>query len=186
VAAAVFVAGSFMAWFLWTQQARPKAFHVPVYHPPVATILSGAAAILLLALAASLVRRTGCTARSEPAPRPWLLILMALFLGLPWYGLMVLVFGPAQEFPLLLPMAGAMIWAAGLFLLIRHWAISNRWQDAHRWALCFGALLVCIIGGFLGASTFSQLDLIGKSILNALGIAGMILLRANLARRLKV
>jgi len=33
----VFILGSFMAWFLWIKQARPNAFHVPDYHPPLAT-----------------------------------------------------------------------------------------------------------------------------------------------------
>ena len=182
-AGAVFVFGSFAAWFLWTQQARPNAFHVPAYHPPVVTVISGLAAILLLIVAAYLVRRAGRTSCPGIPPRPWIGVITAFLLGLPWYALMVLVFGPVRELPLLVPMVGAVIWSAGLFLLIRHWARKSGWQDLHRWALCFGALLVCITGGFLGASTFSRLDLLAKIILNVLGIACMVLLAARIEKR---
>jgi hypothetical protein len=179
---AVFIIGSFMAWFAWTQQARPNAFHVPVYHPPLVTVMSGLAAILLLVLAAYLVRRAGRTSCSGAPPHPWIVVITAFLLGLPWYALMVLVFGPARELPLLVSMATAVIWAAGVFLLIRHWALNSGWQDLHRWSLCFGALLVCVTGGFLAAGTFSRLDLVGKIILNVVGIACMVLLAVRVAK----
>src|SRR5262249_61681095 len=72
VASAVFVVGSFIAWFLWTQQARPNVFHVPVYNPPLVTVLIGALAIVLLAGAAYAVRGSGRapTARVPPRPGP--------------------------------------------------------------------------------------------------------------------
>ena len=180
---AVFAIGSFMAWFLWTQQARPNAFHVPVYHPPLFTIMTGLAVILLLVVAAYLVRRAGRTSCSGIPPHPWIVAIMSFWLGLPWYGLMVLVFGPVRELRLLVPMAGAALWAAGLFLLVRYWALKTGWHDLHRWALCFGAVLVCITGGFLGASTYSRFDLIGKIILNGLGIACMVELAARVKKR---
>jgi hypothetical protein len=183
ISSVIFVLGSFMAWFLWTQQARPNVFHVPVYHPPLVTILAGAATILLLVVTAYLVRRDRRTFRAEILPQPWVVAITAYLLGLPWYGLMVLVFGPVRELQLLIPILAAVVWAAGLFFLIRKWALSSGWQDSHRWALCFGALLVCMTGGFLGASTFSRLDLLGKIILNVLGIAGMVLLAARIATR---
>jgi hypothetical protein len=181
--AAIFFVGSFLAWFLWTQQARPNAFHVPVFHPPLLTILSGLAAILVLAYVAYLVRRHGCDSRSSTPPHPWIVAATAFLLGLPWYALMALVFGPVRQLSLLVPMFGAAIWALGLFLLVRKWALSVRWQDLHRWALCFGALLVCITGGFLGASGFSKFDLYGKIVLNILGIGLMLLLRFRIAKR---
>lgn len=33
IVAAFFVLGSFLAWFSWTQIARPKVFHVLTYNP---------------------------------------------------------------------------------------------------------------------------------------------------------
>lgn len=183
VAGIVFLLGAFMAWFLWTQQARPNAFHVPVYHPPLPALLSGGAAILLLGTVAYLVRGAGLTVRTGPAPHPAFVVLATVVLGLPWYGLMVLVFSPVRDIPLRLPLLVAVSWAAGAFLVVRRWALKSGWGDGHRWALCFGALLVCITGGFLGASTFSRLDLVGKIMLNLLGVAGMAGLAARIAQR---
>jgi hypothetical protein len=183
VAGAVFTVGSFIAWFLWTQQARPKTFHVPVYRPPVATVLSGLAVILGLIVVAYLARRSGGRTYPGSVPQVWIVVLAAFGLGLPWYGLMVLVFGPVRDLPLVIPMVCAVIWAAGAFFLIRYWALKTLWRDGHRWGLCFGALLVCIAGGFLGVSTFSRFDLVGKTVLNVLGIAGMGLLGARIAKR---
>jgi len=178
----VFVMGSFMAWFLWTQQARPSVFHVPVYHPPGLTVVSGIAMILLLALAAYRFRSEGRIFAGTP-PAVWIVVIGTFVLGLPWYGLMVLVFGPVRELPLLMPMAGAVIWALGLFLLVRHWALKSGWSDMHRWAVCFGALLVCITGGFLGAGSFSRMDLAAKIVLNVIGIGSMVILAVKIGNR---
>lgn len=183
LAGVFFALGSFLAWLLWTQLARPNAFHVPIYHPPPAALVAGLAAILMLVTAAYFARRAGRTVCPGPVPRPELVLLAAVGLGLPWYGLMVLIFSPVASPPLLLPLLGAVIWAAGMFLIVRHWALKSAWQDRHRCALCFGALLVCITGGFLGASTYSRFDLIGKIVLNVLGVAGMTVLAARIAKR---
>ena len=183
VCGAVFILGSFIAWFAWTQQARPNAFHVPPYHPPALTVISGLAVILLLVVAAYSARRAGRRPRSGTPPQPWIMVIGTMLLGLPWYCLMVLVFGPVRELPILVPMFAAVIWATGLYLLVRNWALKSEWQDLHRWALCFGALLVCMTGGFLGASTFSRLDLLGKIILNLLGSACMVVLAASIKKR---
>ena len=44
ISMALFLAGSIIAWYGWTQQARPRLHAVP-YHPPVILILLGFAAI---------------------------------------------------------------------------------------------------------------------------------------------
>src|SRR5882757_10024342 len=61
----VFILGSLMAWFLWIKQARPKAFHVPDYHPPLATFVVGIAAIVAFVLIGYWLR----TLRAEPTSR---------------------------------------------------------------------------------------------------------------------
>jgi len=92
----------------------------------------------------------------------------ALLLSLPWYALMVLIFGPAREIPLLVPIGLATALTAGVFFLLKQWALKSEWQDLHRWALCLGALLVCMLGGFLGAGTWPLLDTVAKAILKML------------------
>ena len=183
VASLVFLVGSLLAWFLWTQQARPHAFHVPVYHPPLATVLSGLSGIVLLAAAAYLLRRSWRTPSPGAPPHPWVVATAALLLGLPWYALMVLIFGPAREIPLLVPIGLATAWTAGVFLLLKHWALKCEWQEIHRWALCLGALLVCMLGGFLGAGTWPLLDTVAKAILNLLAVVYMAHLGTRIARR---
>ena len=44
----------------------------------------------------------------------------------------------------------------------------------HRWALCFGAMLVCMTGGFLGASAWPLIDVVAKGVFNLIAIAWMI------------
>jgi hypothetical protein len=183
VASVVFLAGSFLAWFLWTQRARPLMFHVPVYQPPTATVLAGLIAIVVLAATAYLVRGSWRTASPGTPPRPLVVVAAAIFLGLPWYALMVLVFGPTRQIPLLVTIVIATAWAAAVFFLIKRWSLRSQWQDRHRWALCFGALLVCMTGGFLGASAWPVKDIIAKAVLNLMALVCMADLARRIARR---
>jgi hypothetical protein len=168
VASLVFLVGSFIAWFLWTQRARPMMFHVPVYR---------------LAAGAYVIRHSWRDCLPGRPPPPWALVTIVLLLGLPWYSWMVLVFGPARNLPLLVPVVIGTTWAAGVFLLVRRWSLTSAWQDMHRWALCLGALLVCMIGGFLGASAWSPTDIVAKAVLNVIAVVGMANLAARIARR---
>lgn len=183
VASAVFLFGSFIAWFLWTQRARPLAFHVRVYHPPALTVLVGVLAITLLAVGAYALRKSW----NEPAPgrppRPWIMAATSVLLGFPWYALMALVFGPAFKPPLLVPVVMATAWAGAVFFLIKRWSLTSEWRDMHRWSLCFGALLVCMAGGFLGASSWSSMDIVAKAVLNVIGVVCMARLAVQIARR---
>jgi hypothetical protein len=183
VASAVFLIGSFIAWFSWTQQARPLMFHVGPYHPPVLTLLIGVVAIALLAASAYLARRFWRTPAPGRPPRPWVVATTAILLGLPWYILMVLVFVPPRNLPLLVPVALALVWATGAVLLIKRWSLTTEWWDLHRWALCFGALLVCMTGGFLGAGAWPIMDTIAKAVLNVIAILCMASLALHIKRR---
>ncbi len=183
VSTLVFALGSFVAWFLWTRQARPNAFHVPIYDPPAPALLLGIAAIVLLALAAHALRKVGKTVVQRVPPRPWVVLTAALVLGFPWYLLLSLVFAPHVDVALWVPMALACAWAAFGYLLIRRWASASGWRDLHRWALCFGALLVCMSAGFLGASAWTRLDVVGKAVLNVIAILGMVMLRGRIVKR---
>jgi peptidoglycan/LPS O-acetylase OafA/YrhL len=78
-------------------------------------------------------------------------------------------------------MAIALGWAAGIFFLVRQWALNEQWHDVHRWALCLGALLVCMSGGFLGSSSWPRSDVVAKVVLNLIAVACMV----GLAMRIK-
>lgn len=183
VAGVVFLVGSFIAWFLWTQRARPAVFHVPVFHPPIPTVLLGVFAIAFLAAGAYLVRHSWREPWPGRSPRPWVVATTALLLGLPWYSWMILVFGPARQLPLLVPVVLGTAWAGAAFFLVKRWSLTSAWQEMQRWALCFGALLVCMVGGFLGASAWPLADTVAKAVLNVIAVGCMALLAVRIARR---
>lgn len=183
VSSVAFVVGSFIAWYLWTQMARPNVFHVPAYDPPAVTVLLGFLAIVLLAGWAYAVRRSGPVPAARRALPPWVVALAALLLGFPWYFLMVVVFAPGLTLALWIPMVLACVWGALGFGVVRWLSSGAGWEDRHRWALSLGALLVCMIAGFLGAGSWSRLDTIAKAVMNVIAVAFMLVLRARIARR---
>jgi len=182
----VFLVGSFIAWFSWTQRARPLMFHVPAYHPPMLTVLSGVTAIALLAAGAYLARRCWKEPSLGLPPRPWIVATTATLVGLPWYLLMVPVFTPVIRLPLLVVVGLALVWAGGVFFLIKRWSLTSEWWDMHRWALCLGALIVCMLGGFLGASAWPVVDIVAKAVLNVIGIMCMAGLAARITKHREI
>ncbi len=183
---AAFLFGSFIAWFLWTQNARPNVFHVPKYHPPAVTLALGAAAIVALVVGAYALRRWPVGSGIHAAPPAWTMIPAALLLGFPWYGLLVLVFVPQPKLPLVIPMAAGCIWGFVAFALAFRWTTGAGWSDGHRWALALGALLVCMIGGFLGSNLWSRLDVVAKVVLNVAAIVAMVRLGIRTAKASEV
>jgi hypothetical protein len=182
ISAVLFVLGAYIAWFLWIKQARPKAFHVPDYHPPVATFVVGVAAIVAFILVAYRLR----TLRSEPASRRapgiWRVALTTVGLVLPWYVLLVLIFIP-KPVPAWPALIAGLAWAGLAIFVIRRWSSSSGWQDMHRWALSFGALFSSMTAGFLGSSLWPRMDVIGKVILNIIAVVGMIALARSIRQR---
>jgi uncharacterized membrane protein YcfT len=67
------------------------------------------------------------------------------------------------------------------FFLVRYWSASPAWQDTHRLALIFGALLANMLAGFWVSGVALPADLIGKLVLNVIAV----LLLAYLGRKLR-
>jgi len=178
----VFILGSFMAWFLWIKQARPNAFHVPDYHPPLATFAVGIAAIVALVFLGYWLRTLRAEPASRRAPRVSRIVLTTMALIFPWYILMALLFIP-RPIPTWSPVVAGVAWAALAIFVIRRWSSASGWQDMHRWALSFGALLSMMAAGFLGSSLWPRMDVIAKVILNIIAVAGMIGLARSIRRR---
>jgi hypothetical protein len=81
-------------------------------------------------------------------------------------------------------MAAGIAWAALAFFVIKRWVTSSGWGDVHRWSLGSSAILVCMVAGFLGSSTWSRMDIIGKVVLNVIAVVLLLLLgRSIVARR---
>jgi hypothetical protein len=179
-AGAAFVLGSFIAWFLWVRLARIKVFHVPDYQPPLITIFSGVFAIAILAWVAYRLRGVRWTSSRAAAPA-WLVAVIALACGFPWYGLMAVLFAPTHPLPLWVPMLAGTMWALAAAVIISRLASARGWSDLHQWALVFGALLVNMTAGFLGASLWTSIDLIAKIVMNGVAVVLMV----ELLRRLR-
>jgi hypothetical protein len=186
ISSLIFVLGSFIAWFLWTQLARPRTFPVPKYQPPFLAFFFGLLSILLLTLAAYALRNVGRHASRAQAtsstPSPWTVAIVTLVFGFPWYLLMSLIFGPKRDGPLWIPIIAGIVWASVIFFVIQRWVSSPGWSDIHRWALVFSATLVCMIAGFSGSSTWPRMDILSKATLNVFAVAGFIWLALKISR----
>jgi len=179
----LFLLGSYVAWFAWTQRARPITFHVPAYNPPALAVILGLLAILALAALAYAFRNATPPPDSSRKTPPWLVGLAVLPLGFAWYALMTLVFVPRMYIPVWIPMIGGIAWATLAFFLVRRWGSSAGWSDSHRWALVFSVILVCMVAGFSGSSAWSRMDLIAKFIMNVIAVVLLLLLGRNILSR---
>ncbi len=207
----VFLVGSFIAWFLWIKIAREKVLHVPAYHPPLLTLLAGVLMIAILTLAAYALRHVDppnvdppvavsvpLTSQDSATPRssaaatsqapqsaapPWIVGIVTLIFGFPWYALMGLIFSPHRAIPLWIPVLSAAVWAILAYLIARWFSRAPGWSDIHRWATVACATLVCMIAGFLGSASWSRADLLFKAALNVLIVAGLLWLAHKITRR---
>lgn len=183
IAGVCFAWGSFMAWFAWVHRARPKMLHVPVYNPPAITLLAGAAAIAVLIAEAWLVGRRGTRLQARTIPSPWAIAIIALLFGLPWYGIMALVFSRGPHPPFWIPLFAGVLWAGFAYGVFRIFTSSSAWSDRHRCAAAFAGTIVCMAGGFLGSGSWLRIDLIGKCVLNAIAVVAFVLLLRRVGKR---
>jgi hypothetical protein len=179
-----FLVGCRIAWFGWTQKARPK-LHAAPYHPPMLAILVGVASIALLIASAWLLRgygHSGKVASRQPAS-PWLLGLGAFLLSTPWFWLIGLLFVPHHGFAVWIPISAGVIWSLLSFALVRYWSAACGWRDIHRWAISFGAVLGSMALGDGSAAGWTRLDLIGKFGFQLLAVVGFVLLGRKVWQR---
>ena len=164
---------------------RPVIFHLQLYHPGARVIGSGVLAIALLSILAYFVSRVrnGKPSSAFAAPPVWGVVVLGFILGCPWYALMRFVFAPEEpHVAFSVIMAGGIAWAALVYLMLGRLARFGRWRDIHRWALTFGATLLCMVAGFSGSSTWKPVDIYGKIALNCLAAVAFFLLLSHLRR----
>ena len=183
--AIVFALGSLGLWVLWTQIAVPTAFKVPKYWPPVSTLFIGliSTAGIVLAAYALRTRKESAGVHSRRVPPPWQVGAGAMLLALPWWAHIVLVFVPTLSIPLWVPLAGGTAWARRAFASVHRWSNPSGWNDRHRWSLAFGALVACMLAGYLGSHTWPTIDLVAKALMNVAAVERMIALARVVWRR---
>jgi hypothetical protein len=173
----VFLLGARVAWYAWIKRARPMVFHAPYYEVPWSTIAVFLVVIALLIVLAFLFRHVGRNdSTTRTAPPFWSMVAAAMLFGFPWYRLLVLIFGERSTQPYWLPMALGVAWGGFAYFFIRYWSVGRGWNDKHRLGLAFGAVLVCMIAGFSGSSTWPLMDLVGKWVFDAGAVVGFALL----------
>jgi hypothetical protein len=179
-----FLVGCRIAWYGWTQQARPR-LHAAPYHPPSSAILTGIAAIAILIYMAWLFREYGHLSqiKSRLPAKPWLIALKTLIFGAAWFGLIGLVFVPQPSLPVWAPMTAGVAWAILSFTVVRYWSAAYGWRDVHRWGISFGAVVGCMVLGDSSLVGWSRIDLIAKFAFQVAAIAGLLLLRRKVWQR---
>jgi hypothetical protein len=176
ISSLVFVLGSCIAWFVWTQQARPRVYHVPPYQPPLAALLVSGAAILALVALGYALRHTAVRPRPHPAPAPWALAVGAIALAAPWAALFVLAFHSPLGLPFIVPLVIGVGWATFALALVARWVSSTSWGDGHTWALVFGATIIAMFAGFLDGTAWSVYDLAAKVVLDVIAVIALLAL----------
>jgi hypothetical protein len=179
-----FFIGSRIAWYGWTQQARPR-LHAAPYHPPAILIVIGVASIAILICLAWLLRAYGHSGQidSHQPASPWLIGFKAFIFGAAWFALIALVFVPHPAIAPWMPLVAGPGWALLSFVLVRYWSRARGWRDIHLFALSFGAALGCMVPGDISAAGWSHPDLIAKFVFQLLAAAGFLLLARKVWQR---
>jgi hypothetical protein len=179
-----FLVGSRIAWYGWTQQARPR-LHAAPYHPPAVLILLGLVTIAVLIGTAWLVRGYGHSSQidSRRPASPWILLIKAFVFAAAWFELIGLVFVPHPGLAPWIPLTAGLVWALLAYAILRYWSAACGWSDIHRLALSFGAVLGCIAMSDISAAGWTRIDLIGKITFQSLAIVGFLLLGQKVWQR---
>lgn len=186
----LFVLGAGAFWYNWTQLVVPKYLHLPVYLPPLATVLCGWCVVLALVLATLLLRpaqRARASTDSRlAAPAPVIVGIAAAGGTFLWFALTVLwpTWGAwARAIPAFVPLVVALILVAGAGVTGRTWAGRAGWSDRHRLGAVSGALLTSMAVGFVTNDLTDPVNLIGKIVLNAAAVVALVPLAGKLRRR---
>lgn len=182
-----FLVGCRIAWYGWTQQARPR-LHAAPYHPPAILILIGLAVIATLISMAWLVRNFGRSGQIETrrVANPWLIGFKAFIFAAAWFELIGLIFVPHPSLAVWIPITAGSIWAVLAYAILRYWAAAKGWRDTHRFALSFGAVLGCMAMSDISAAGWTHVDLIAKFVFQVSALVGFLLLAQKVSRREEV
>ncbi|WP_157439827.1 hypothetical protein [Terracidiphilus gabretensis] len=176
--------GSRAAWYGWTQVARPR-LGAPSYHPPMALLEAGIAAIAVLIGLAWLTRGMGKEKTDRRIAPAWAVGGMAAIASAAWLELL------GQNFQAHPPLSAAqavgseIALAVVTFALFAVWAGSTRWSVRHAWAACLGAILAIAAVSSTSRAGYSTADFVFKNVVDVLALIGLAWLGARVWKRQK-
>ncbi len=177
-----FMVASIAVWYRFTQvgilPGKPYEAPLPVVFAALAVIVVIVFTALSSRTAVATVRRT-----EHRAPRPWLVGLIAFGLALPWFILPVLVYLSPDSLPAGIPVGIGLAWVFFALLLVRRWSTSQSWQDTHRLAMIFGALMASMLAGFIDSGISLPIDMVGKMVFNGIALLLLIILAWRVTRQ---
>lgn len=181
----LFLTGSYLAWYSWTQIARPKVFHVAAYNPSAVLIFIAFAGITgLIFLALGPFKN-----KLRPLPRPlavpasWVLAVVGALWAVILYGIVALAFGLEPSVSPAIPVCTGLILAAAALYLLPRWTINPDWQERHCYAVIFGTISGAMAAGFIGFIGAASADLYFKLLVNILALILFILFGFSLKKR---
>ena len=180
IASIVFLLGSIIAWYSWTR------FVVPLYSPGyvVSPSYPGIAAIVIIVLVViamsvpSTIDRTNGVRKL--APLPWLVGGLTFVVSLTWFYLVFLAYFKNINLPAAIPAMAGLIMASGFFALITNWSGRSGWQDKHRFALVFGAMIASMSAGFIVSGMTLPIDFLGKFVMDLIALSLLVFLRRRI------
>jgi hypothetical protein len=190
MACVVFLLSAVGVWWLWSH-GGVKSYGSSPYQIPLLNVGIALLVILLLVLATLRFRPPPHTGKraTRPAWSPWLLGPIAFLFGVFWWVLVGLAYIPASSFPgvsPLIPIGIGLAWAGLALLVVRTLSSALGWQDRHRLALIFGAVLANMGGGILVSVALSPLDQVGKLVFDLIALILLACLAWRLRKRRQV
>jgi len=184
----LFLIGSFLAWFTWTQIARVKVFHLQAYNPPLIQIIIALAAICILIFIATRTLKNKQINQSTSI-KPLSSLIMGIS-GAIWaillYGIVLLGFGIAPHFPPLVAIAGGVILLAALpIAILPRFTASPFWTVIHQYGLVCGTIIGSMLAGQIGFIDTTGPDLYFKIITNLIAIILLVILGFKVKGRAK-
>lgn len=178
VAPVLFLAGGRVAWFTWTQIARTKVFHQPVFSPPVMAVAAALAVIAALIVAGIGPGRRSVGRASSPLapPAPWVVGLVGGVWAVPLYGLVLLGFGLAPNFPPVFAVVGGFVLVAIALFTVPRWSAHPAWDRRHAFGVVFGTMLGAMLVSFVGFIGAARIDLYFKIIADVAAIGFFLVL----------
>lgn len=179
-----FLAGAFLAWFSWTQIARPKVFHVPPYNPSLLKVVLAATtiAVLLYLALGPLKNKLWRPAQILTPPHSVILGIVGALWATILFGMVLLAFGQFPDFPPGVAVAAGIILATSAVYVVPRWTNSEAWNSLHAYALIFGTTVGAWAIGFVGFLGSEPNDLYFKIITNVIALGLMLLQLRRVAR----